>query len=115
MDRRAFIFGIVGGLLAAQLAAEAQRAAKVYRMGLLDYGASDPARQASWNAFRQQMRKLGYVEGQNVRFEPAGLMAMTIKSTRLPPSSSASRCTSSSRDERTPRLLRSGPPRPSPL
>jgi ABC-type uncharacterized transport system substrate-binding protein len=35
MNRRAFIFGIAVGLLAAALAAEAQRSAKVYRIGLL--------------------------------------------------------------------------------
>jgi putative ABC transport system substrate-binding protein len=35
MNRRAFIFGITVGLLAAALAAEAQRSAKVYRIGLL--------------------------------------------------------------------------------
>ena len=33
MDRRAFISGIAGGLLAAPLAAEAQPAGKVYRIG----------------------------------------------------------------------------------
>jgi putative ABC transport system substrate-binding protein len=70
VDRRAFIGTVAGGLLAAPLAAEAQPAGKVYRIGLLDYSAPDPARQAWWNAFRQQMRQLGYVEGQNVRFEP---------------------------------------------
>jgi putative ABC transport system substrate-binding protein len=58
------------GLLAAPLAAEAQQAGKVYRIGLLDYSEPDPARQAWWNVFRQQMRELGYVEGQNVSFEP---------------------------------------------
>ncbi len=70
MDRRTFISGIAFGLLAAPLAAEAQQVGKVYRIGLLDYSALDPARQEWWNAFRQQMRQLGYVEGQNVRFEP---------------------------------------------
>jgi putative ABC transport system substrate-binding protein len=61
---------MAGGLLAAPRAAEAQQAGKVYRIGLLDYSAPDPARQAWWNAFRQRMRELGYVEGQNVTFEP---------------------------------------------
>ena len=70
MDRRAFLGTLAGGLLAAPLAAEAQQAGKVYRIGLLDFSAPDPARQAWWNAFRQQMRQLGYVEGQNVSFEP---------------------------------------------
>jgi putative tryptophan/tyrosine transport system substrate-binding protein len=69
-SRRAFICTLAGGLLAAPRAAEAQQAGKVYRIGLLDYSASDPGRQAWWNAFRQRMRELGYVEGQNVSFEP---------------------------------------------
>ena len=52
------------------LAVAGQQAGKVYRIGLLDYSAPDFARQAWWNAFRQQMRDLSYVEGQNVTFEP---------------------------------------------
>jgi len=35
MDRRAFISGITGGLLAAPLAAEAQRAGKVPRIAFI--------------------------------------------------------------------------------
>jgi putative ABC transport system substrate-binding protein len=70
MDRRTFLGTLTGGLLSAPLAAEGQPAGKVWRIGLLDYSASDPARQEWWNAFHQQMRQLGYVEGQNVRFEP---------------------------------------------
>ena len=69
MERRRFVAAMAGGLLAAPLAA-AQQAGKVYRIGLLDYSAPDPARQAWWNAFRQRMRELGYVEGQNISFEP---------------------------------------------
>ena len=69
MQRRAFVVGALS-LFAAPLAAEAQPAGKVWRIGLLDYSALDPARQEWWNAFRQQMRQLGYVEGQNVSFEP---------------------------------------------
>ena len=70
IERRRFMALMAGGLLAAPRAAEAQQAGKVYRIGLLDYSAPDPARQAWWNAFRQRMRELGYVEGQNVTFEP---------------------------------------------
>jgi putative tryptophan/tyrosine transport system substrate-binding protein len=69
-SRRAFICILAGGVLAAPRAAEAQQAGKVYRIGLLDFSTPDPARQAWWTAFRQQMRELGYVEGQNVSFEP---------------------------------------------
>ena len=61
---------MAGGLLAAPRAAEAQPAGKVYRIGLLEYSTPDPARQALWTVFRQRMRELGYVEGQNVTFEP---------------------------------------------
>jgi putative ABC transport system substrate-binding protein len=70
MERRAFMGVLVGGLFAAPLAAEAQQSAKVYRIGLLDFSAPDPARQAWWIGFRQQMRQLGYADGQNVSFEP---------------------------------------------
>jgi putative ABC transport system substrate-binding protein len=70
MERRAFIVAMTGGLLAAPLAAEAQPAGKVYRIGLLEFSVPDTARQALWTAFRQRMRELGYVEGQNVTYEP---------------------------------------------
>jgi len=35
MDRRTFIGSLAGGLLAVPLAAEAQQAGKVYRVGLI--------------------------------------------------------------------------------
>ena len=68
MDRRAFLAGSAA-LLAAPLAAEAQQAGKVVRIGLLSYAASDSASAARWKAFRDGLRELGYVEGQNVIFE----------------------------------------------
>jgi putative tryptophan/tyrosine transport system substrate-binding protein len=60
---------LILGLLAATLTAEAQQAGKVSRIGLLSYAASDPASVARWKAFRDRLRELGYVEGQNVIFE----------------------------------------------
>ena len=68
-DRREFILAMTGGLLAAPLAAEAQQAGKVWRIGLLSYAASDSGGAARWKAFRERLRELGYVEGQNVFFE----------------------------------------------
>ena len=65
----AVIVALVLSVLFGPLAADAQQPERVYRIGLLDYSASD-ARRDRWNAFRQQMRELGYVEGQNVSFEP---------------------------------------------
>ena len=70
MERRAVLAMMAGGLLAAPLAAEAQKQGRVWRIGLLDYAAADPARVAWWKVFRERMRELGYVEGQNVVFEP---------------------------------------------
>jgi putative ABC transport system substrate-binding protein len=58
------------GLFSVTLAAEAQQAGKVVRIGLLDYAGPDPASAARWEAFRERSRELGYVEGQNVIFEP---------------------------------------------
>src|SRR6266851_8604750 len=67
MDRRTFISGITVGLLAAPLAAEAQQAAKVPRIGWLGaYRAAVPQLQ---EAFRQGLRDLGYVEGRNLVIE----------------------------------------------
>jgi ABC transporter substrate binding protein len=54
----------------APLAAEAQEAGRIWRIGLLDYGSPDPARLAWWRAFQDRLRELGYVEGQNVVFQP---------------------------------------------
>jgi len=69
ITRRNFIGTLAGGVLAAPLGAEGQQAGKVVRIGLLSYGASGPASAARWKAFRDQLRELGYVEGQNVIFE----------------------------------------------
>jgi putative tryptophan/tyrosine transport system substrate-binding protein len=68
MNRRAFVTGF-GAVLAAPLGAGAQQGHRVHRLGLLDYSSPDAARQAWWDAFRQQMRALGYVEGQNLALE----------------------------------------------
>ena len=69
MDRRTFLAGTGAVLLAAPLAAEAQPAGKVVRIGLLSLAALDPASAARWQALRDRLRELGYVEGQNVVFE----------------------------------------------
>ena len=66
VQRRQFLIA-AGGLLAAPFAAEAQRAAKVARIGYLSTNlASSPHHHA---AFRQGLRDLGYVEGRNVLIE----------------------------------------------
>ena len=68
MDRRAFLAG-AAALLAAPLAAEAQQAGKVSRIGLLSTGT--PAEgSARLETFLQGLRDLGYVEGRNIAIEP---------------------------------------------
>ena len=64
MERRAFLTGTGSVLLAAPLAAEAEQAGKVWRIGVLL--ASDSP---NVEAFRQELRKLGYVEGRNILIE----------------------------------------------
>ena len=65
--RREFIFTLGGAAAAWPLAARAQQAAKVPVIGALVIGNIDPSQ--FWQLFRQGLRDLGYVEGQNIRFE----------------------------------------------
>jgi putative ABC transport system substrate-binding protein len=60
MKRRTFLAMVSGSLLAAPLAAAAQQV-KINRIGVLTAGPIEP--------FRQSLRELGYVEGQNVALE----------------------------------------------
>jgi putative ABC transport system substrate-binding protein len=66
MDRRRFLLTSLAGALAAPLAAEAQPAGKIPRIGVLNLASrSGPF----FPAFDQRLRQLGYVEGQNVAIE----------------------------------------------
>ena len=56
------ISSLVLGLLAASLPAEAQKATKIPRVGYLSTGRKSPA----LKLFRQGLRELGYVDGQNI-------------------------------------------------
>jgi ABC-type uncharacterized transport system substrate-binding protein len=67
VNRRAFLGTLASSLLAAPLAAGAQQAAKVARIGFLSPNlAASPHRP---EAFRQGLRDLGYVEGRNLVIE----------------------------------------------
>ena len=60
MRRREFIAALVGAAAAAPLAARAQGPpGKIARIGIID---DSP----NWDPFRQQLRELNYVEGQNL-------------------------------------------------
>ena len=67
IDRRAFL-AMVGGAIAAPLAAEAQQAGKVYRIVYLG-NSSAPLETDLTDAFREGLRKLNYVEGRNIAIE----------------------------------------------
>ena len=73
MKRREFIT-LVGGAaamwpLAAPVATQAQPVAKVYRIGYLS-NSSAAANPHLFEAFRQGLRELGWVEGQNITIDP---------------------------------------------
>jgi putative ABC transport system substrate-binding protein len=65
MDRRAFLAG-AAALLAAPCAAEGQQGS-IPRIGFLHFGSPGPSVEV--DAFRQGMRELGYIEGQNIAME----------------------------------------------
>jgi putative ABC transport system substrate-binding protein len=67
MDRRTFMASMVGAVLSAPLAAQAQEAGKIYRVGFLwDSPAVWPH---ALEGFRQGLRDLGWVEGRNIVVE----------------------------------------------
>jgi hypothetical protein len=67
MNRRAFVTGL-GAVLTVPLAAEAQQAGKVPTVGWVEAG-SRSANQHFLDAFRQALRDLKYVEGQDIVIE----------------------------------------------
>jgi putative ABC transport system substrate-binding protein len=67
ITRRVFVGTLTGGLLTAPLAADAQQAAKIARIGILALNRA--AAPHVPEAFLQGMRDLGYVEGRNLAIE----------------------------------------------
>ena len=68
MDRRRFVGAFASGLVVARSIAEAQPAAKVYRIGFL-LGATRESVVSLFHALDEGLRELGYVEGRNMVFE----------------------------------------------
>ena len=68
LERHQFMAAIAGSVLAAPRAANAQGAAKTWRIGWLSSrtGRSDDA---NFVALQNGLRELGYVEGRNIVFE----------------------------------------------
>ena len=68
MDRRRFLLTSLAGIVASPPAGEAQQAGKKYRIGCL-YNGNPTLSAPTADAFRQGMRELGWVDGQNVSLE----------------------------------------------
>ena|SRR5215472_4695832 len=67
MDRRTFLAGTGAVVLAAPLAAKAQQAGNVPRVGILLL--SDVSKQSVGDPFREGLRELGYVDGRTIAIE----------------------------------------------
>jgi putative tryptophan/tyrosine transport system substrate-binding protein len=69
MRRREFIT-LLGGAAVAPLTARAQQTGGMRRIGvIMGYAATDPAAQAQVAALRQELQKLGWEEGRNIRID----------------------------------------------
>ena len=70
MKRRQFILLLGGAAAAWPLAARAQQAERVRRIGVLIYQAADDAEgQARLAAFTQALKQLGWSDGRNLRID----------------------------------------------
>ena len=86
MKRREFIAGL-GSAAAWPVAAGAQQRERVRRIGVvMAYAESDPNGQMQVAAFRQQLQKLGWLEGNNLQIDfryaaddPARIRALAIE------------------------------------
>jgi hypothetical protein len=95
MSRRALALALLIACVAAPFSAEAQQAARVYRLGFLSMRAG-PIDNPQLDAFRAALRELGYVEGRNVVLEVRYAGGDDKKLEASPPSWCASTQTSSS-------------------
>jgi putative ABC transport system substrate-binding protein len=70
MRRRAFISLLGGAAAAWPLAARAQQGGRMRRIGILmPFARGDSETEARVGAFKQELAKLGWTEGGNIRFE----------------------------------------------
>jgi putative tryptophan/tyrosine transport system substrate-binding protein len=65
--KNVFCFVLCPMLLALSFPAEAQQTGKIFRMGILDPSTASGA--VLWEALRQELSKLGWIEGKNIAIE----------------------------------------------
>jgi len=70
LDRRTFVATLAGGLLAGPVAVRAQPAGRMWRIGYLSLVSEKLVQYRPWvAAFREGLRGLGYVEGENLTID----------------------------------------------
>src|SRR5437867_2666312 len=67
-NRKLALFAIVVALTVCGARAEAQQTGKIFRIGFLD-GSTASGMAVLIDAFRQEMSKLGWIEGKNITIE----------------------------------------------
>ena len=68
--RRREVIAALGGAVGWPLASRAQQPASMRRIGILhDYEAADPEGKTQIGEFREELRKLGWIEGENLQIQ----------------------------------------------
>src|SRR4030095_12174729 len=80
MSKKIFCLALSALLFAHSFPADAQQAGKIFRIGLLDNGTAS-GMAVLVDAFRQEMTKLGWIEGKNIAIE---YRFSELKAERLP-------------------------------
>ena len=68
MTKKIFFLALCSLLLAPCSTVDAQQAGKIFRIGILDVSTASGSA-VLLEAFRQEMGKLGWIEGKNITFE----------------------------------------------
>jgi hypothetical protein len=66
MRRRGFIALLGGTAITWPLAAQVQRAGKVFQVGILSLGVAGPRGSPWWQPFIDELHELNYVQGSNL-------------------------------------------------
>src|SRR5262245_32250048 len=80
MSKRSLVITLAGLILALGYPAQAQQTGKVFRIGYLDPGTASSSASVL-EAFREELHKLGWIEGKNITIE---YRFADQKSARLP-------------------------------
>src|SRR6266550_2642504 len=68
MRKQITVITLCAVVLALCVPTNAQQTGKIFRVGFLD-GSTASGSSVLWEAFRQELTKLGWIEGKNIAFE----------------------------------------------